>query len=133
MSAVAWPPPSLQLDSPEAERTRKHWKKALEVEPEYGPGGYFKIAFLGSSSSRLSAEEYRRRQGAKFTTETLAVLLRNPDDATFSIQFEMAPLAVDTPAIAVLLLPCQQIWVPVVPGYVFRIVKGARVPTCGTR
>jgi hypothetical protein len=87
------------------------------VEPEVGPGGLFKIAYLGSRYSPLSPNEYRRRQGHRFNSETVAIAVANPHESRACIRAEMRRVMCQEPSVVVRLVPGSRVFLPVLPDY----------------
>ncbi len=89
------------------------------VEPEVGPGGLFKIAYLGSLGSPLHPDEYRRRHGHRFTSAIPALQIVNGPDSLACVRVDMRRLMTHEPAIVVRLTPGSHAWFPVLANYRF--------------
>ena len=82
------------------------------VQPEVGPGGLFKIAYLGSRSCPLDPDEYRRRHGHRFTTAATAVQIVNGPESLACLRVELRGVMTHEPSIVIRLKPGSHIWFP---------------------
>ena len=89
------------------------------VEAEVGPGGLFKIAYLGSPGYPLHPNEYRRRHGHRFTSAVPALQIVNGPDSVVCVRVDMRRVMTHDPAIVVRLTPGSHAWFPVLANYRF--------------
>jgi len=130
MRTLAHSASHLEADSTRDDRIRQLHRRVLNVEPEFGPGRLFKTNFLGSHECPLDAEEYRRRLGARFTTNTPALQMQNPVDSRVNLQVEMRLNDACSRVISVLLTRGQGVWMPIIADYVFEVHASPRVIPC---
>ena len=107
-------PPARELT---AETTHRISARVLNVEPACGPGRLFKVEFLGSRAVPLCEDEYRMRQGSRFTRDSASILIKTPLESCVSVTLEMSATNSSEPVIAVLLRPGRSVRFPILPGF----------------